>query len=190
MRDMKVTIKIPGENQNLVDSLGGKGISAKLVRGGVLISPDYDAGAGGYVIPKEVNGRKRLFLIDCHEYGGAMTHTGDATVVCSYRGLRLRPYYRPQKGHLANGIHAYFSIPNVVITVTAHRNDTNISISSHRIMVEDGVVDIDSKVMWSGEVDFLPEKFGCYANAVAAASEKSECYHCREAHYVEKVVEH
>jgi len=187
---MKVTIKVFGEMQSLVDSLGEEGISAKLVRGGVLISPDYDSEVEGYIIPEEIGDRERLFLIDCHEHGGAMTNTGSATIVCSYRGLPLKPYYRPRKGHLSNGIHAYFSIPNVVVTVTAHRNDTNISISSHRIVVENGIVDIDSVIMWSGEAEFLPEKFDCYGNAVAAAIKKSDCYHCREAHYVEKVTEH
>jgi len=185
---MKVIIKVPGENQNLVDSLSEKGVDAKLTRGGVLISPDYDSDAEGYTIPEEICERNRIFLIDCCEEGGAMTHTGSATVVCSYRGMPLRPYYRPRKGHLSNGVHAYFSIPNIVITVTAHRNDSNISISSHRIVVKNGVVDIDCVTVWSGEVEFLPKKFDCYKEAVAAAVRKSNCYHCREAHYVYKAM--
>jgi len=186
---MKVTIKVPRESQRLVDSLSEKEIDAKLVRGGVLISPNYDSSVEGYVIPEEICDCKQIFLIDCHEHGGAMTHTGSATVVCSYRGKPLKSYYRPRKGHLSNGIHAYFSIPNVVITVTAYRNDTNILITAHKIEVKDGVVDINNKVIWSGEVGFLPKKFECYENAVVAAVEKSDCYHCRTAYYVEKIKE-
>jgi len=181
---MKIIIKVPGESQQLVDSLGSKDVEAKIIRGGVLVSPPRKSGAGGYVIPEEVLKRKFIVLIDCHEEGGAMTNTGSATIVCSFRGKLLKPYYRPTKGHLSNGIHAYFSVPNAVVTITARSYDSDISIVMHRAIVKNGIIDIEGKELWSGEFEFLPKKFECYRDAIDAVVAKSNCYHCRRAYYV------
>ena len=179
---MKIVIKVPNEGQRLVDSLLLKGISSKEIRGGVLITPYQDSGE--YVIPEEVlSGKNFITLIDCCEYGGAMTNTGSATVACSFRGKPLRPYYVRRRGHLSNSVHAYFSVPNVVVTVTAYHNDSNISIIMHRAIVKGNVVYIHDKELWQGEVDFLPKKYECYNAALDAVLRKSSDYHCRSVYY-------
>lgn len=180
---MKIVIKVPGAGQRLVDALSKKGTNSKVIRGGVLITPHQDS--SGYAIPEEVlSGKCFVTLIDCYEHGGAMTHTGSATVICSFRGKPLRPYYVPRRGHLSNGVHAYFSVPNVVVTVTAYHNDSNISIIMHRAIVKGSVVSIHNKELWQGEVDFLPGKYECYDTVIDAAIRKSNDYHCRSVYYV------
>jgi hypothetical protein len=180
---MKIVIKVPSAGQRLVDSLSEKGIDSKVILGGVLITPYRDS--SGYVVPEEVFSRKDFVtLIDCYEHGGATTNLGSATVVCSFRGKPLHPYYVCRRGHLCNGIHAYFSVPNVVVTVTAYHNDSNISIIMHRAIVNDNVVSIQDKELWQGEVDFLPKKHECYNTAIDAVVRKSNDYHCRSVYYV------
>ena len=179
---MKIVIKVPDESQRLVDSLSKKDIDSKVIRGGVLVTPNRCS--DGYVIPEEVLSRGSFVtLIDCHEHGGAMTHTGSATVVCSFRGKALHPYYVRRKGHLANGIHAYFSVPNVVVTVTAYNNDSSISIIMHRAIVREGVVSVQDKELWQGEIDSLPKGYECFNAAIDAVVRKSNCYHCRSVYY-------
>jgi len=186
---MKITARINGENQSLVDTLTQRGITAKLVKGGVIVElparkkeswNDPDT----YEVPAEVNGAT-LFL-DVAEEGGGMTSTGSGTVVCGLSGKALRPYYVPRGGHLACGTHAYFSVPNAVVTVTGYRHDDNVTIEESRIVRDGGnVARIESKKLWSGELEELPETFSRFRAAAVAAREKSNCYHCRCVHFAE-----
>jgi hypothetical protein len=152
---MKITARINEEKQDIVDILTQHGITAKLVRGGVIVElpvrkkeswnePDV------YEVPTEVNS-SAILLIDVAEEGGGMTNTGSGTVVCGLSGKALRPYYMPRGGHLACGTHAYFSVPNAVVTVTGYRRDNNITIDEHRIIREGNIARIHSKKLWSGE---------------------------------------
>jgi len=186
---MKLVIKVLGESQPLINALTDEGIAAKLMRGGVLITPEYDDTVGGYHIPECVEPKGCLFLIDCAECGGGMTNTGDSVIVCSFRGKKLTPYYIPRKGHLSNGVHAYFSIPNVVTTIRGFRNDPNIDISVHKVLVSGRAVQIVSRRVWSGEIGILPRTYECYRQAAIVAEEKANCYHCRSPHYYEPRVE-
>ncbi|MBN1325962.1 hypothetical protein JW977_03195 [Candidatus Falkowbacteria bacterium] len=185
---MKITARINGENQSLVDTLTQRGITAKLVKGGVIVElptrkkeswNDPDT----YEVPVEVNGAT-LFL-DVAEEGGGMTNTGSGTVVCGLSGKALRPYYVPRGGHLACGTHAYFSVPNAVVTVTGYRRDENVTIEEHRIVRDGNVARIKSKKLWCGELEVLPESFNRFQAAAEAASTKGNCYHCRCVHFAE-----
>jgi len=185
---MKVTARINGENQSFVDTLTQRGITAKLVKGGVIVElparkkkswSDPDT----YEVPAEVNDAK--LFIEVTEHGGGMTNTGSGTVVCGLSGKPLRPYYVPRGGHLACGTHAYFSVPNAVVTVTGYRRDDNVTIEEHRIVRDGNVVWIESKKLWSGELEVLPESFSRFRAAAEAASAKGNCYHCRCVHFAE-----
>jgi len=185
---MKVVARINGEDQALVDKLKGKGLVAKLVKGAVVVElpkqkkerwDEEDV----FEIPAEARAAK-LFL-DVSEHGGGATNTGSGTVVCGLSGKRLRPYYVPRGGHLAGGTHAYFSVPEAVITVTGYRRDENITICEHRIVTSGITAQIVTKELWSGEMEFLPGTFKRYQEAAEAAYRKGNCYHCRCVHFAE-----
>ena len=181
---MKITARINGENQSLVDTLTQRGIIAKLVKGGVIVElPVKKENSDIYEVPMEVNSAT-LFL-DVTEDGGGMTNTGSGTVVCGLSGKALRPYYVPRGGNLACGTHAYFSVPNAVVTVTGYRRDDNVTITEHRIVRNGNIARIESKKLWSGELEVLPELFDQFQAAAEAARNKGNCYHCRCVHFAE-----
>ena len=151
-----------GENQSLVDTLTQRGITAKLVKGGVIVelplrkkeswdNPDT------YEVPAEANGA--TLCLNVAEEGGGMTNTGSGTIVCGLSGKALRPYYVPHGGHLACGTHAYFSIPVAVITITGYRRDVDVTIEEHRIVRSGNIARIESKKLWNGALEVLPESF-------------------------------
>jgi hypothetical protein len=178
---VKVVARRAGEDAALAEDLRAKGLRAKLVRGAVVVDlPKSDGDRGYYDIPPGLGGS--TFLIDVAEEGGAFTKTGHARVVCGVSGKPLRPYYMPRNGHLANGQHAFFSVPEQVITVSA--NKENIKITRHVLSEVGDRVGMESEEIWSGRQEELPETFGKYAAAVEAAAKKASCYHCRHAHYV------
>lgn len=182
---MKIVARINGERQDLVNSLTQRGIKVKLVKRGVIVElPEKD---GNYELPpevaKEINGGK--LFIDTTEHGGGATNTGSGTVVCGLSGKPLRPYYVPRSGHLACGTHAYFSVPEAIVTVTGYRRDTNITIEEHRIIHEGNTSRIETKTLWSGELEVLPDSFNRFQAVAEAASAKGNCYHCRDVHFFE-----
>lgn len=158
---MKIVARMNGEDSALVESLNQQGITAKLVRNAVIVElpriDDTAYGASkGCKVPAEVNGA--MLFIDCTEYGGGMTNTGSGTVVCGLSGKSLRPYYIPRGGHRAGGTHAYFSVPNAVVTVTGYRRDTGVTIQEHRIVRDGDVARIQSTELWSGEAPVIEWK--------------------------------
>lgn len=183
---MKITARVNGENQQLVNDLTQRGIVAKLVKGGVIIElPKRENGSykdpGTFDIPEEVGDAQ--LSIGVSESGGGMTNTGSGNVVCGLSGKPLRPYYVPKGGHLANETHAYFSVPNAVVTVTGYRRDDEVVIEEFRIVRDGNVAKIESKTIWSGDLDDLPKSFSHYADAAKAAHRKANCYHCRCVHF-------
>ena len=183
---MKITARVKGESQKVVDALTQRGISAKLVKGGVIIElPEQKKESWNnpniYEVPVEANGA--TLLIDVTENGGGMTNTGSGTVVCGLSGKALHPYRLPRGGHLSCGTHAYFSVPKAVVTVTGYRRDDNITIEEHRIIRDGNIARIESKKLWFGALEVLPEMFNRFQAAAEAASEKGNCYHCRCVHF-------
>lgn len=181
---MKIIARKNVEDCGLVESLKQRGISAKLVRGAIIVElPEKPKEKWDeptvYEIPVEV--LDATFCIDLSENGGGMTNTGSGTIVCGLSGKALRPYYTP-KGY-SNSDHAYFSVPSAVVTITGYRKDENIKIIEHRIVLKDNSARIDSRKLWSGEVEALPNLFSRFQAAAEAAAKKGNCYHCRCVHY-------
>ncbi len=183
---MKITARINGENGVWLSTIKNAGITAKMVKGGIIVDlphrdaftdqPDY------YIVPMLIDGAK-LFL-EVTEYGGGMTNTGQGTIICGLSGKALRPYYIPNGGDLSNKTHAYFSVLEAVVTITSYRQDSTIAIEEHRIVREGGIARIETKRLWDGHLGELPNTLGRYQAAATAAEAKSNCYHCRHAHYV------
>jgi hypothetical protein len=136
-------------------------------------------------VPAELNEVSEVttLVIEVTEHGGGMTKTGSGTVVCGLSGQALRPYYVPRSGHLACGTHAYFSVPEAVVTVTGDYPDDTVTIEAHKIVRDGNVAWIESKRLWSGQLEELPKLFERFRAAAEAAIEKSTCYHCRCVHF-------
>jgi len=176
---MRISVKLKGENPELVERLREKGVSARLVKGGVVVYlPEKE---GKYEVLPETEGG--VFHIDVEETGGGTTNTGDANIVASPNGGALRPYRR---GGYCGGPHAYFAIPDKVATVKAERNreGTVIFIEEHKIAREGNIARIVSSELWRGMAEELPELFSHFKDAVEAALQKASCYHCREPHFI------
>jgi len=185
---IEITAKIKGEKTSLFELLKHKGLSARMVKGGIVVELPVSYGEfKTYTIPDDLKGHEFGLFIDVAEEGGGKSNTGDATIVCGLSGKALKPYYVPGGGHLSCGIHAYFAVPEAVVTVNAdrHHDDVRISINRHEIQrtANNGIAYIRSKKLWSGQPDELPNAFMRYEDAVNAAVAKSGCYHCRHAHY-------
>ncbi len=180
---MKIVARINGENMAMAEILKQRGVNAKLVRGGVIVELLASKDSSfKFEIPDEV--ATATLFIDCSEHGGGMTNTGSGTVVCGLSGKALRPYYVP-KGY-SNAEHAFFSVPNAVVTIKGRRRDNNITIKEGRIAREGNLAWIEEKELWSGELETLPDIFVRFQAAAEAAYQKGNCYHCRCVHYAER----
>jgi len=181
---MKITARVNGENEKMVEALKQRGIVAKLVRGGVIVDlPLQGHDSYTYLIPQEVGDDAMLF-INLAEKGGAATNSGSGTIVCGLSGKALKPYYIPRGGHLACETHAYFCAPQAVVTVTGYRRDDTVIIEEFKIFRDRNIARIDSKKLWEGQLEELPKTFSRFQAAAEAADEKGNCYHCRHVHYV------
>lgn len=152
--------------------------------------------------------RFKTGLLCAREEGGGMTNTGHAYVVCDSKGGKCVPLYVPKKGQLANGVHAYIPI-NIgcyIIEASHHRGDFTINVwrveKLHEHLmpadeVPEGIPSHASSItyvtvawasLWEefsfdkGEWDNDPHEF--LHNAIHAAMDKAQCYHCAEPHYV------
>lgn len=186
---MKIVAKVPGENRGLLERLQAiAGVTAKLVKGAVIAELPRKRELVGdyrdvYLVPPEL--RQAELRIDCEESGGGATNTGSGTVVCGVDGEPLTPYYIPRGGSLCNATHAYFSVPEAVVTATGYRHDQNVTIVLHRIvrLTQGGMARIETRTIWSGEINELPETFAQFQAAAEAAHRKGNCYHCRCVHF-------
>jgi len=128
--------------------------------------------------------RSKSGLPTVTECGGGMKNTGYATIVCGATGKRLKPLFVP-KGR-SNGDHAIF----VVIPGVTHLVGASVSRQKEIATIEKIVaIDEDDNLLTeivgeyeNGDYGNVPNKFKA---AVQAAIKKGQCYHCREAHYLQ-----
>ncbi len=191
---MHLVAKVFGEDLALAEMLAKAGISTKLVHGGLIVElpkhNDTDDYRVVYTSPPELKDYKMGIAINCREYGGGMSNSGDATVMCYPDGLPIHPYHIPRSGHLSNGIHALFSVPvsafDTIMVVEVRACEDWIQIigcSCH--LHPDLTLEIVEKTIWKGYYDeTLPESIKCFTDAIAAAVAKANCYHCREPHFI------
>lgn len=183
--ELRITVRIPGEDTQLVQQLITAGLPAKLVKGGIaVVLPPHEGGNGtSFDVPPEVHRKIHTLFIEGTEHGGGMTNTGSGTVVCGLAGKALRPYRVFRSGDLSCGTHALFSVPSGFVTVTASR-DGSLEIVEHRIRRPGPTAVIESQQLWTGHLDELPNLFAHFSPAAQAAVDKANCYHCRHAHFV------
>ncbi len=144
--------------------------------------------------------RTKSRLTAAWECGGGYTNTGDAVIICDREGKSKKPIFVPRKGY-ANREHALFAIlpGDCFVFANADRNDTRIAIA--RVVAKNPGVDghVGKVSGKEKEIFFLEpvaerelgqwdneEAAAQFADAVAAADKKVRCYHCREAHYLQR----
>ena len=131
-------------------------------------------------------GRSKTNLPTITESGGGRTNTGYSTIICGKEGERIKPIFVP-RGY-CNSEHAIFvaRIGMHIIEASHDRNGETAFVSRIEKIGNDEcpdeliVKDLYSSINGDGNI---PEKF---ENAVDAAIEKANCYHCREPHYIIK----
>lgn len=125
------------------------------------------------------------------EAGGGYSNTGDANIICSIAGASLKPVFVKTKGHLACGEHAMFLFypgqPWVEIEVRRWRSDYNVLINKYVLKNDE----IEKETIWKIEnvndvINELPTRLKKFEEAIKVAIQKSNCYHCREPHYIKK----
>lgn len=121
------------------------------------------------------------------ECGGGYTKTGGCTIIAGRHGERLVATYVRHGGHLACCNHALFIVEAVYHVIQAYQHCGDYEISVYKI----SSIDRDGDVRYAnltqvneyscGEWDIEPEPF--LAEAINAAIEKADCYHCGSMHY-------
>ena len=131
------------------------------------------------------------------EWGGGFTNTGDATIICNSDGSPKRAVFIKKRGHLACESHALVlvNLNDYIINIFRRRERYTIRIyqitefkkSEH--IVSDGRTLVSwcavaNEVYNYSQGEWYPEKPDFLEQAIEAGKEKSNCYHCREPHYV------
>lgn len=132
-------------------------------------------------------GRSKTGLPTLCESGGGMTNTGSAVVICGTNGEKVKPLFVP-RGY-ANSDHAIFVVCPGMHVVEAYHDRGGERITVYRIDaigVEDDAdsVKFHEVASWENGDGNLGDAFEA---AATAALQKSYCYHCREAHYIEVI---
>jgi len=123
------------------------------------------------------------------EKGGGYTNTGEAQIVAGRRGEKLKPIFIRTKGPRACGQHALFIIqPGYYIIKVDYWNkrDPKYLVDIYQIIEFNEFVENpdrpDDKKLLAITVRVENEKPEL-KEAVEAAKQKAQCYHCRSPHY-------
>lgn len=125
-------------------------------------------------------------LVALWEQGGGMTHTGYAEIIATEKGEIPTAVYMPRSGHLSCGKHALIPVRPYFYLIKTNRSRGEIEHSIYKITrvskigdphVELTLVNKFDRGEWDSPLeDFL-------VDAVNAAEDKVNSYHCRAAIY-------
>ena len=122
--------------------------------------------------------RSKSGLYCLWECGGGLTNTGSAQVITSPTGKPKRAIYIRTHGQLCCSNHALIPVKVGDCIVTVERHCDMISIQVERITAI------------SGDTAFLERTDDLISyDAIKAAVEKSQHYHCREPYYIRQLFE-
>ena len=128
--------------------------------------------------------RSKSGLPVIREEGGGMSNTGYATIVCGAQGEKVKPLFVP-RGY-SNAEHALFVAKVGMLFVDASHNRRGESATAYQIDAI-GTADNPDELITSVLYEYedgdgtFPEWL---QEAKSAALKKSDCYHCRDAHYI------
>lgn len=173
-------IKIWGENPKFLTKLLDLDFKVEVIKNYIICQPGYDEEKQQFFIPEPILDKKFSLFIYCEEKGGATVSGGEATVVCSLSGDRIKPYstFNP-----INGVHAMFAAFEAVSTVTAYHKQNEVSIKMHFIERLGDFILLKTAEVWTGLPTQLPKMYSFYELVVAAAKKKADCYNCQDVHY-------
>lgn len=125
------------------------------------------------------------------EWGGGFTNTGDATIIANVDGTPKKAVFIRRKGHLANESHALVivNVNDYIIDLFRRRDSYTI-----RVYQIEEFVKSQNGIDWCAVIQevyrfekgkWFPEELPSFLeSAVKAGKKKSNCYHCREPHFV------
>ncbi|MFA6981956.1 MAG: hypothetical protein WC243_02960 [Patescibacteria group bacterium] len=121
-----------------------------------------------YFVPKEIpSSYSSEFFLEAEE---ELLADGSYSVVCGVRGRILKPFLILSGGR-RSFVHARFSVPRRLVTVTA--NDDRVSIEEHRLVVmpDPNILELQTRICWEGRHVDLPycNGYKCFRSAVSAA---------------------
>jgi hypothetical protein len=169
------------------DELGvSTDFAVRILKGRTAIVLPYNAKRKGYIMPEKLEKMDCQMLLHAAESGGGMTNTGYSTIICGLSGKALRPYVVHTHGHLSNGTHAEFWILSSYIKICASKKEQDLDIvkMTAEYDEQERVIRVSETQIWHGFENELPKRYNRYADAVSAAVDKADCYHCREPHYI------
>lgn len=107
------------------------------------------------------------------EKGGSFTNTGSVTIIADHNGYPKRPVCVRTRGDLACGNHALIPIRTGDVVVSVDRHHDKVAITVERIVsiLDDGAV-------------VEPCNDLICVDAIQAAIEKANDYHCRQPYYI------
>jgi len=121
------------------------------------------------------------------ERGGGWSNTGDVTIIAAADGSPKKPIYIRRRGSLSNDQHALFIVHegDIIIAAEHHKGDFYIKVCrikrlSKRENEYIAFLDVTHR-FHQGQWDVEPS--GKLVDAVNAAMEKAQTYHCREPYY-------
>lgn len=117
------------------------------------------------------------------ESGGGYSNTGYAYLICNKDGMKKKPLFVKNSGHLACSEHALFIVDVGDVIVSVVRETETVFVDEVMNIFEDQMTLLRTHICEYGDWDReLPEKF---IEVVSAGLEKSQTYHCRSAVYYE-----
>lgn len=159
------------------------------IKNGLIIEPNKTLVTDEchtYQVPKEIKDLNSILLIDLSENGGydVSANKKQASIVCGLSSKALRPYFIPRKNVEKNSDHAWFSIPESCIQITA--NDENVEIV--KIDIEDNVKESEEAKLkftslYNGHVDQLTEDVIRFKQAAEIAVDKANSEDCVHVYY-------
>jgi hypothetical protein len=168
---------------DIIHALTQQGVPVKTTRTGILVTllPIDPDNQEEYWIPEELE--EPIFLLHAAEEGGGQRRTGRSTIVCGLSGKALKPYYIRAGSAKICGEHAYFTVPNGLVTVSGYRQDRSVAIREHTILIHKGIAKINTSILWDGERQAIPRSLSDFWDAAQAAEDKCQCQSCRDVHY-------
>jgi hypothetical protein len=129
------------------------------------------------------------------EWGGALTSSGEAQVICGQNFEKLRPIYNVNFGHRSNGKHSLFLVKEGmhIILVKQYRNNIE-KIKILKINKIEKTINQNNEEMYIAICSIentyeenewekpIPDDEN-FKSAIECAIQKSQCYHCRNTHY-------
>jgi hypothetical protein len=174
---MKITARIKGENQKLLDDLKAGNIACRLVRNAIIIDLPLLSN-NTYGIPDLLLDHKVNYFIECTE--NVSNRKDDVTLVCDKAGHPMRPYYISK--NTEDFQNAYFAVP---FCITVNVNSLNVLTLTECILHEHVTIGIKRRELYRDTIENLPDALKRFRKVIDTAFEKLHASNPNTAFYVQ-----